>query len=222
MPKYSFHKASAVFPMMSDDEFAGLKDDIRQHGQKQPIYLFNGEVIDGRNRLKACQELGIEPQFQRIDLGKMMPVDLVLSLNLHRRHLDKQARKAIAEIYRERGLSYREIGEKLGVNATTVMRDVEKPPVANATPEHSAQDVGESSRVSDDTPIPPKVKGRDGKEYPATKVVKPFSIGEAIQKLQSDMEKHRMKWPRAQRHEYVKAVTHYMKLAGSITEEKWS
>jgi len=52
-----------IFPEAKAEDFTRLLDDIRTNGfdQKQPITLYQGEVLDGWNRTKACQELGIKP-----------------------------------------------------------------------------------------------------------------------------------------------------------------
>lgn len=80
------HEVCAVFPMMTTEEFGGLKADIAAHGQREPIWTHEGRVIDGRNRLKACQELGIDPVVREWD-GNGSLVEFVVSLNFHRRHL---------------------------------------------------------------------------------------------------------------------------------------
>lgn len=58
---------SAASPDMSDEAYRELVEDIRKHGQLVPIWISNGEVIDGRKRLRACGELGIDPKV--IDLS---------------------------------------------------------------------------------------------------------------------------------------------------------
>ena len=52
-----------IFPEAKAEDFTRLLDDIRTNGfdQKQPVTLYEGEVLDGWNRTKACQELGIKP-----------------------------------------------------------------------------------------------------------------------------------------------------------------
>lgn len=46
---------------MSDEAFADLVNDIRETGLREPIVLHEGRVLDGRNRYRACTEIGIEP-----------------------------------------------------------------------------------------------------------------------------------------------------------------
>jgi hypothetical protein len=52
-----------IFPEANAEDFTRLVDDIRINGfdKKQPVTLYQGEVLDGWNRTKACQELGINP-----------------------------------------------------------------------------------------------------------------------------------------------------------------
>lgn len=83
------------FPMMTDDEYEGLLDDINQHGQREPIVLWQGQLVDGRNRLRACLELGIEPQCKELP-EDADPVAFVCSLNIHRRSLEVGQRAMIA------------------------------------------------------------------------------------------------------------------------------
>jgi ParB-like chromosome segregation protein Spo0J len=79
-----FHEAADIFPL-DEENLPGLADDIRANGQKQPIEVFQGKILDGRRRFKACRMAGVEPKF--VDVSPPDPVGHVLSLNRHRRHL---------------------------------------------------------------------------------------------------------------------------------------
>lgn len=89
------HEVAMMFPPMSDEEYAGLVDDVRRNGLRDPIWTYQGLVIDGRNRLRACEELGIEPTTREWSGGGSL-VAFVLSLNLHRRSLTASQRAAVA------------------------------------------------------------------------------------------------------------------------------
>ncbi len=87
------HPLSAAFPSMSDEDFATLKADIAAHGQREPIIVHEGMVLDGWHRYRACADLGIKPQQFTFD-ASADPVSFVLSNNLHRRHLTPSQRAA--------------------------------------------------------------------------------------------------------------------------------
>jgi len=89
------HDLARLFPIMNDAEFADLKADIEKNGLREPLWTYQGKVIDGRNRLRACQELGITPATREWN-GDGSPLDFVVSLNLHRRHLNETQRAMVA------------------------------------------------------------------------------------------------------------------------------
>jgi hypothetical protein len=96
------HPAADLFPMMSDEQFAPFKDDIKKRGQQDAIMLCNGMVLDGRNTLRACLELGIEPYFDYVTeeedgCDHIDPIAYVISKNLHRRHLTPAQRREVVE-----------------------------------------------------------------------------------------------------------------------------
>lgn len=93
---FLMHPAANIFPMMSDSEAKDLMIDIRENGQREPITLFEGKVIDGRNRLRALRWLEIEPKVQHFKGTESEVVNYVLSLNLHRRHLTESQRAMVA------------------------------------------------------------------------------------------------------------------------------
>ncbi len=91
-----YHPAASVFPMMRGEEYQELLYDIQVHGLREPILLCDGQILDGRNRFRVCREIGIEPAFRKWDGKGGSPLSVVLSLNLHRRHLTSSQRAAIA------------------------------------------------------------------------------------------------------------------------------
>lgn len=92
-----FHPVADIFPMMSAREFADLTEDIRTHGLLEPVWLHgDGRIIDGRNRYRACLAAGVEPQFRTHTGSDDELVGFVVSLNLHRRHLNESQRAMVA------------------------------------------------------------------------------------------------------------------------------
>ncbi len=94
---YEAHPAANIFPMMPGDSLRDMAADIRENGLMNPIEIFEGKIIDGRNRYKACQLIGMKPRFHEITTGEDFDaVTYVLSLNLHRRHLTTSQRAMVA------------------------------------------------------------------------------------------------------------------------------
>jgi hypothetical protein len=92
-----------LFPMMTDDELTNLAEDIKENGLLHPIVLDgDGVLIDGRNRLRACEIAGVEPTYQ--SLNGHDAAAFIVSANLARRNLSKgQQAMALAMIYPEPG-----------------------------------------------------------------------------------------------------------------------
>jgi hypothetical protein len=84
------HPLAELFPPMGDVELQALIDDIATRGQLNAAWLYDGQLIDGRNLLRACQQQG-RPLKCREYLGDD-PLGLVLALNMHRRHLNETQR----------------------------------------------------------------------------------------------------------------------------------
>lgn len=79
------HEYAALFPMATDAELQEMAADIRQRGILCPIITLDGKVLDGRNRLRACEIAGATPRFQKY--AGADPLADVVSWNLKRRHL---------------------------------------------------------------------------------------------------------------------------------------
>jgi hypothetical protein len=97
------HPLCTLFPRMVGDEYAALVADIAAHGLRQPITLFDGMVLDGGNRYRACLDAGVPPRI--VEFVGSSPVAFVLSNNLHRRHLSPGQQAAIVASAQEWGLA---------------------------------------------------------------------------------------------------------------------
>jgi len=93
--KIKIHSFANFLPFATDEEYRKIRDDIKENGLRVPLLLFNGELLDGRTRLRACQDLGIPPSFDHFRGSSMEALRHVQSLNVYRRHLD-QGQKAVA------------------------------------------------------------------------------------------------------------------------------
>jgi N6-adenosine-specific RNA methylase IME4 len=89
------HPLTSVFPSLADRDYESLKEDILRNGLREPIVTHEGAIVDGRERYRACCELGIEPEIREWnETGSVL--DLIVSLNLRRRHLSESQRSLIA------------------------------------------------------------------------------------------------------------------------------
>jgi ParB-like chromosome segregation protein Spo0J len=97
MSELALRPVAALFPMLADDELDELAVDIKERGL--PIVLDSeGMILDGRNRLAACEIAGVEPDF--ITYADGDPDGYALAVNINRRHLKASARHLIAEMAR--------------------------------------------------------------------------------------------------------------------------
>jgi len=95
-PEREFHAMAGLFPLLRGAAFNELAADIKNNGLREPILCdAEGRILDGRNRYRACRKVGVEPRFVTWD-GAGTPLDLALSLNLKRRHLDESQRALVA------------------------------------------------------------------------------------------------------------------------------
>src|SRR5262245_44342023 len=89
------HPAAQIFPMLPEAELSALSEDIKQNGLIHPIVLdAEGLLLDGRNRLAACELAKVEPK--TVTYRGLDPLHYVVSANLARRHLNETQRAMIA------------------------------------------------------------------------------------------------------------------------------
>lgn len=94
MPALEDHPIAAIFPLMSASELDLLAADIESNGLRDPIWILEGQILDGRNRYRACVLRDIDHRVEHYK-GKD-PIGFVLSKNLHRRHLTESQRAIVA------------------------------------------------------------------------------------------------------------------------------
>jgi ParB-like chromosome segregation protein Spo0J len=116
------HPLALGIPEMLRDEYVELVADIQAHGQREPIHLYDGMILDGRNRARACAELGIEVKAITFTGTVAEAKALVVSANVHRRHLtlDQKQKVIAAELKLDPAQSDRAIAKKAKASPTTV------------------------------------------------------------------------------------------------------
>jgi hypothetical protein len=146
-----FHPIANEFPLLEGKDFDDLVKDIDANGQRQgqDIDIWQDKIIDGRNRARACQKLGIKPRYRKCRFkDEAAARAYVLSQNIHRRHLTAEQKRDIIAKFADWSKSDRVIGKEFKVDHKT------------AGKARKAATAGEASPVQ-------KRTGKDGKKRKA-------------------------------------------------------
>jgi hypothetical protein len=92
--EFAFHPLADVFPLLEGDQFDRLVEDIRANGLHEPIVMCESQILEGRNRARACQAAG-KDRWRVEDYAGNDPAGYVISRNLRRRHLDASQRAIV-------------------------------------------------------------------------------------------------------------------------------
>ncbi|MGH7136608.1 MAG: hypothetical protein ACREHD_12775 [Pirellulales bacterium] len=95
-PPTAVHPAAELFPMLEAAELTTLANDIAANGLLEPLVVWDGLLLDGRNRRRACEMAGVELRYVEWHGEGGSPVAFIAARNLHRRHLSESQRAAIA------------------------------------------------------------------------------------------------------------------------------
>lgn len=128
---YQEHPAAGAFPLMDDLTVRELANDIRKNGQRHPVIVSGMQIIDGRNRMRACKIAQVDPRI--VDKPFDSEDELlryVVSENMMRRHMSESQRamagSALAKLRRGRqsgnvaGLTQKQAANTLGVSERSV------------------------------------------------------------------------------------------------------
>lgn len=151
------HPISDVWPMMDEAKIAELADDIRKNGQLVPVWLYEGKILDGRNRWAACMIAGVDPKTKEYKGDE--PTAFAVSLNDRRRHMNKGSLAAVAaelEPFFAADAKRRQRasgGDKVSEKARAVVEKVPQPVSQKVSPkarEEAAKSVGVNDRYVSD------------------------------------------------------------------------
>jgi len=151
------HPIADVWPMMDEAKLAELADDIRKNGQLVPVWLYEGKILDGRNRWAACKIAGVEPKTKEYTGDE--PTAFAVSLNDRRRHMNKGSLAAVAaelEPFFAADAKRRQRdsgGDKKSEIARSVMEKIPEPIEKKPTPparQEAAKSVGVNDRYVSD------------------------------------------------------------------------
>jgi hypothetical protein len=149
-PKYQ------VLPDLPPEEYEALLEDIRSRGVQLPIEVTTeDEILDGHQRLRACEQLGIRDYPIKVVAGLRTDVEKrhhAIRANLLRRQLSREQRRTLIadELRRTKGrLSNRTLAGLFACSHHTVI-----------SVRQELEAVGQIAQQS-------RTEGRDGKSYQA-------------------------------------------------------
>jgi hypothetical protein len=169
------HPLAKIFPLMEGAEFSELIADIKANSQRYPIMTYQGMILDGRNRARACVELGREPYTTAGEQFGITNDDAarayVISCNIRRRHLDaKQKHQALVDLVKARPeKSDRTLAKEAGVTHPTI-----------AKARQEAESTGKALPVEKRTGADGKTRKQPAKKKTAP--VKPKPISSQVQR----------------------------------------
>lgn len=156
---YATHRYADYIPVADDKDQFALRQSIQEIGLLEPIVLFEGAILDGRHRYKACTVTGVEPRFVEFEGDEEAALQFVLARNIARRQLTTIQKlnlreKLVPEITRlreaaqarmqsgtpslpggEGGKVAEQIGQMVGLSKATVERADAVQRIAASTPE---------------------------------------------------------------------------------------
>lgn len=104
MTTFERHPTAKITPDLSEEEFNGLKESIRTHGQMDPGYLYEGKILDGWHRYLACKEVGAEFKHNEFTNTVISATEFVVS-KLEGRNLTKSQKACIAVSAKEKRMA---------------------------------------------------------------------------------------------------------------------
>ena len=129
-PDLPIHELANLIHETCPEDYDRIKEDIRVNGQQVPAWLHDGKLLDGRTRQKAAKELGRKLAVQKWQ-GPGSAVAFVVSLNVHRRHLDESQRAMVAAkikpLYEEEARAAESRRQSTGPSGRFARRSVARP-----------------------------------------------------------------------------------------------
>lgn len=123
-PSFDLHPLCTLFPRMVGAEYENLKSDIQINGLRTPITTYDGMILDGGNRYRACVDLGIRPMFDKY-VGSDLS-SFVLTSNLHRRHLTPGQQAAIVACVQDWAKAHTHGGNRVSSATNSTCSDTAK------------------------------------------------------------------------------------------------
>ncbi|MDH5410004.1 MAG: hypothetical protein OEY16_01340, partial [Alphaproteobacteria bacterium] len=93
MKKHPFN----IYPEAKPEDYAEIREDIRANGfdRKFPVIIYDDAILDGWNRQKACDELGIPPIYSEFRGSDIDAIEFMARSN-KRRNLNSGQKATVA------------------------------------------------------------------------------------------------------------------------------
>src|SRR5262249_11490153 len=116
------HELADLLPMIDGVNFENLKGDIAKNGILEPILLFEGRILDGRNRYRAAKAVGHDftaANFREFDGSYAEAEAYVFSTNFLRRQMTNAQKQEVIRKMIEKypSDSNRQIARRCGISS---------------------------------------------------------------------------------------------------------
>jgi len=93
-PNFPLHPLCTVWLQMPDMDFDRMVEDAKKMGGiiNNPGVVWNGQILDGRNRQLVCQKLGFKFEYREFKGDYEAARAFVISMNFNRRHMTSSQR----------------------------------------------------------------------------------------------------------------------------------
>ncbi len=126
------HPICMLTPYLDEPDMQNLMESIRLNGQLHPIKIYKGQVVNGKNRLRACQRLDKTPWLETVEQAESdeRPELVWLAMvnraeDVDRRHLTPKDRALIVvRLMEGTGASPNKMAKVAGVGQNTVRRAI--------------------------------------------------------------------------------------------------
>ena len=141
MKKHKFN----IFPEASPDDYAKILKDIKANGYdaSMPITTYQGDILDGWNRQRACNDLGVAPIYSEFAGSDTEAVLFMARTNNRRTEITSAQWACIAA-------ESEEILESLRTETERVKREKQKANASNQSDEPSPNELGEGDNDQHD------------------------------------------------------------------------
>ena len=190
-----------IYPEMKEEAFLSLRSDIEKNGYdfKFPIWIYENKIIDGWNRYKACNELGITPIYETFVGDELQAITFILRTN-NRRDLTNYQRAVLSFEFED---FFRKIAQKSKAEKVSHFRNTGEVLQISAKP-NTRKELAKIAKVSHDTlDKVKKIQEKAPEEVKAKLATGEVSINAAYKEIKKEEKKEELQ---EKKKEYEKRI----------------